>query len=385
MTHETTIARYVKPAFTHAALPLLTAADVPKTTLMEALYRACRSRRADDSMAEAKFVAWLVNRVAVTMIDGAGNIHVDTRTLPKHRTMFTSHTDTVHRNGGTNAIRLDESNPESIKWRADEGHCLGADDGAGVALMLHMLAAGVPGLYVFFRGEECGGTGSHWLSRHMRNYLEDIDRCVSLDRAGYSDVVTHQGSERCCSDEFAQALADQLTADDLSTAYVPDSTGVFTDSANLTGLVHECTNVSVGYMHQHGDGEWQDVTFLQTLASRLVAVDWDGLPVKRDRLVREMLPRVKKTKPAPNTAPPALNMDLILALYAASEGDYTALMDMVAADMAVTPDNIAIARKHLDPRKVSDQNYMDFAEAMLQNQIDAGLVLDLLADDLYVD
>lgn len=385
MTHETTIAQYVKPTFTHAALPLLTAADVPKTTLMEALYRACRSRRADESMAEAKFVAWLVNRVAVTMIDGAGNIHVDTRTLPKHRTMFTSHTDTVHRNGGTNAIRLDESNPESIKWRADEGQCLGADDGAGVALMLHMLAAGVPGLYVFFRGEECGGTGSHWLSRHMRNYLEDIDRCVSLDRAGYSDVVTHQGSERCCSDEFAQALADQLTADDLSTAYVPDSTGVFTDSANLTGLVHECTNVSVGYMHQHGDGEWQDVTFLQTLASRLVAVDWDGLPVKRDRLVREMLPRVKKTKSEPDTAAIDRDNALILALYAASEGDYTALMDTVAADMAVTPDNIAIARKHLDPRKVSDQAYMDFAEAMLQNQIDAGLVLDLLADDLYVD
>jgi hypothetical protein len=273
---------YVKPEFAYKHLPMLTDMDVPSTTLMQTLHRMVRTRRAGDSMAEARCVAWLANRLPVTMIDAAGNLHVDMRQGPQHRTMFTCHTDTVHRQGGPNNIRLDTSNPLSVKWRADEGHCLGADDGAGIALIMHMIDHGVPGYYMFFRGEESGGVGSQWLAKYMPHALKDVDRCISFDRADYADVITHQAGGRCCSDEFADALAQALTADDLSLVYMPDSTGVFTDSANLTDIIPECTNLSVGYKHQHGDGEWQDVTFLQALASALVNVRWDDLPVRRE-------------------------------------------------------------------------------------------------------
>lgn len=271
-----------KPVYPHAHLPFLTELDVPSTLLLQTLHRALRSRRRHGTQAEARFVAWLVNRLPVTMIDGAGNIHVDLRTQPHHRTMFTSHTDTVHDGGGTNKIRLDATDPKRVLWRADEGDCLGADDGAGVALMVHMIDAGVPGLYVFFRGEEVGGIGSSWMDKHFSAVLKDIDRCVSLDRADQNDVITHQGMGRCCSDAFADALAAALTTDDFALAYMPDNTGVFTDSANLTDHIPECTNLSVGYKHQHGDGEYQDVTFLTRLADQLCVVAWDDLPTERD-------------------------------------------------------------------------------------------------------
>lgn len=273
---------FTKPVYQHAHLPMLTAEDVPNTTLMRTLYRALGSMRRHGTKAEARFVAWLCNRLPVTMIDGAGNIHVDLRTQPHHRTMFTSHTDTVHDTGGPNGIRLDTTDPKRVLWRADEGDCLGADDGAGVALMVHMIEAGVPGLYVFFRGEEVGGIGSSWMDKHFNSVLKDIDRCISLDRADQNDVITHQGIGRCCSDAFASALAAALTTDDLTLAYLPDNTGVFTDSANLVDHIPECTNLSVGYKHQHGDGEYQDVTFLQRLADQLCLVPWDDLPTERD-------------------------------------------------------------------------------------------------------
>lgn len=278
---------FPKPAYPHAHLPLVTDMDVPGTMLMQALYRCLSVKRPHRSMAEARLVAWLVNRLPVTMIDGAGNVHVDLRTSPAHRTMFTAHTDTVHDNGGPNRIRLDTQTNGDILWRADEGDCLGADDGAGVALLMHMIDKGVPGLYVFFRGEEVGGIGSTWLGENGKNILADIDHCVSLDRADQTDVITHQAGGRCCSDEFAEGLAAALTTEDLSMAFLPDSTGVFTDSANLTHLIPECTNLSVGYKHQHGDGEYQNVTFLQRLADQLCAVPWDDLPVKRDPMVKE--------------------------------------------------------------------------------------------------
>ena len=280
--HLTAYANFTKPVYMYEHLPMLTEADVPKTTLMRTLYRALRVKRDSGTMTEARFVGWLCNRLSVSMIDGAGNIHVDLRTQPHHRTMFTSHTDTVHHNGGNNAIRLDNTSPDQTLWRADAGSCLGADDGAGIALMVHMIEAQVPGLYVFFRSEECGGLGSSWMADNFKNCLKNIDRCVSFDRADQSDVITHQAGGRCCSDAFAAALAAELTTDDMSLAYFPDNSGVFTDSANLIDHIPECTNLSVGYKHQHGDGEYQDVTFLQMLADQLCRVQWDKLPTERD-------------------------------------------------------------------------------------------------------
>lgn len=275
-----TVPTYISPPqLNTAAMPTLTLGDTD-STLMDTLGRALTLRRQHGSMTEARFVSWLVNRLPVTAIDEHGNIHVDLRDTIS-RTMFTAHTDTVHHGGGANVVRVDTTTePGQTLWRADEGAALGADDGAGVALMHHMIDRRVAGYYIFFRGEECGGIGSKGLAESQPDLIKQFDRAVAFDRAGYYDVITHQAGGRCASDEFAQALADQLNlAGDFM--YCPDAGGVYTDTAEFTHLIPECTNISVGYFDQHGDREHQNVTFLQKLADALCLVRWDDLPTER--------------------------------------------------------------------------------------------------------
>lgn len=266
---------YQKPTAPDVShLPMLKPDDLGPSVLLQTLAKALTMRRDHGSATEAEFVAWLTNRLPVTMIDAAGNIHVDTRTNQYQSTLFTSHTDSVHNGGGVNRVRVDGK-----YWRAD-GAALGADDGAGVALMAHMIERGVPAYYIFFRGEECGGVGSSWLVENMPTLLSDFTHAIAFDRAGYSDVITHQGRGRCCSDTFAEALSNALCDQDL--LYMPCDTGVYTDTAEFIEIIPECTNLSVGYKFQHGDREEQDVEYLIRMAEALVQIDWASLPVSRD-------------------------------------------------------------------------------------------------------
>lgn len=264
-------------------LPMLTPDDLPNNALGRTLYMALTMRRDHGSATEAEFVAWLANRLPVSMIDAAGNLHVDMRHSLNHMTLFTAHTDTVHSSGGVNKVRVEVEQTRTI-LRAD-GAALGADDGAGVALLCHLIEHGVPGYYIFFRGEERGGIGSSWLAKEMPQLLKQFNRAVAFDRADQGDVITHQSRGRCCSDMFAEALADQLNAQ--GQLYMPCDTGVYTDTAEFVHLIPECTNLSVGYKNQHGDREQQDLTFLLSLAESIVLVDWDGLPTDRDPNKRE--------------------------------------------------------------------------------------------------
>ena len=281
MTKTTTPALYVPPVRIDTDhLPKLDVSTLPSNIFWRVLGQAVTLKRDYESATEAAFVAWLARQVHVTMIDAAGNLHVDTRTLPEHRSMFTAHTDTVHSSGGPNTVRIDGK-----FWRADKGAALGADDGSGCAILAYMIETGVPGYYVFFRGEERGGVGSSWLAKEMPGLFSEIDRAIAFDRAGYADVITHQAGGRCCSDVFAQALADQLSTD--TDWYMPCNGGVYTDTAEFIELIPECTNISVGYKNQHGDREEQDVEFLWDLAKRCVAVQWDNLPTERDPKIVE--------------------------------------------------------------------------------------------------
>jgi len=252
--------------------------------------------------------------------------------------------------------------------------------------MVHMLDAGVPGYYVFFRDEESGGIGSHWLASTMHALLKDFDRCVSFDRAGYHDVITHQAGGRCCSETFAEALATALTRDDMSLVYVPDAGGVFTDSANMAQAIPECTNISVGYANQHGDREWQDVGFLQILARQVAAIHWDSLPTERD-------PRLDEY-PQPHTSmkwsdTPATgkidDFDEYVAdsLSDAATGDPAALRAIVAEHLL--PGQPEMARRHIDTQRVMARAYEEYADGIYAGDFDATQILDILICDLYVD
>jgi hypothetical protein len=61
-----------------------------------------------------------------------------------------------------------------------------------------------------------------------------------------------------------------------------DTGGTFTDTANYTHLIPECTNISVGYYNAHQATEYLDVSFAAWLLERLCALDINALPVLRD-------------------------------------------------------------------------------------------------------
>lgn len=198
----------------------------------------------------------------------------------KSNTLFSCHLDTVHSSFGHREVVTSDTNLIS----SGENTPLGADDGAGVWLLLEMIDAGVPGTYIFHSGEEKGGIGSKWMSDHATDLLSTFKRAIAFDRKGTFDVITHQFVGRCCSDAFAEALASELNANlpDGFDFMSPCDGGVYTDTAEYTGLIPECTNVSCGYKNEHTANETLDLGFLIMLRDAAIKAKWEDLPVVRN-------------------------------------------------------------------------------------------------------
>ena len=208
-------------------------------------------------------------------MDEFGNLYLK---IGESDTMFTSHLDTA-----TSANVPVNHVFEGNLIKTDGKSILGADDKAGVTIMLNMIEKEIPGLYYFFLGEEVGCVGSRKVAeKHKTQKLDYIKKVVSFDRRGTNSVISFQASQRCCSDTFAQALAAELNKADTSFKYEKDPTGVYTDSAQFVSIYPECTNISVGYYSEHTFNERQDIEHLTKLAEAVTKVDWSGLPVERD-------------------------------------------------------------------------------------------------------
>ena len=207
--------------------------------------------------------------------------------------MFTSHMDTINnytgkytetgeRNECKPITHVFDENNEIVK--TDGKTNLGADDKTGVVIMLNLISENVPGLYYFFLGEECGCIGSGQCSTDFQmrfgHDIPHINKIISFDRRGYDSVITHQSSSRTCSEEFAKEFSDRLN--EFGFWYKPDSTGIYTDSAEFAYDIPECTNLSVGYFNEHTLLEEQDVEFLEYLSECLAKINFNTLPVKRD-------------------------------------------------------------------------------------------------------
>lgn len=235
-------------------------------------------RRQGRTRTEKRFIREFILPLGDMKIDGYGNIYKRIGTAP---VMWACHTDSVHRAGGLQ--RVGYGTKHGIFYLPDNetSNCLGADDGAGIWVMIEMALSGVEGLYVFHRDEESGGGGSTHFCKYHKEDIADIKMCVSLDRYGYGSVITHQGG-RCCSDEFGDAFAGALNAQHQMFDFKRDSGGLFTDSANYTEDIPECTNLSVGYFGHHNSHEEVSLPHLIRLKNALCEIDMTKLPIKRD-------------------------------------------------------------------------------------------------------
>jgi hypothetical protein len=119
-------------------------------------------------------------------IDPFGNIFIKVGDdLPS--VLFTSHLDT-----------FSKGEPETIKHKISKDFIktngktiLGADDKAGVTILLSMIENQIPGLYYFFVGEEIGRLGSRFAveSDEFKKYGKRIKNVISFDRKGYDSIM----------------------------------------------------------------------------------------------------------------------------------------------------------------------------------------------------
>lgn len=384
------------------------------TILYKTLNKALHLARPHGSTTTERYTKWLRGQLpahlgadpALVWRDALGNLHVDNRDDMSHRSLFIAHVDTVHRVEGNNRILKTDK-----KWFAD-GAALGADDGVGNALLMHMLHAGVPGYYIFSQGEECGGLGAKHIAKAYPDLLVQFDRAIAFDRKGTDSVISHQGWSRCCSDVFAQALSDALNDTDatMELMYSPDDTGVYTDTAEFTDSIPECTNISCGYMHEHTQREELDIGHFDRLAAAVLLVAWDDLPVHRDPTVKEYKSYAGYDKWDDWRDKWYLNYDkhegldvkdgieydyskldeldansldcyLYECLEDAKQGFPNGLIEMMAE--SVYPEDPGMARKFIDRNRMTDA-VLDEAIEMV-GTYDVETVLSTVFDAAYVD
>lgn len=234
-------------------------------------------RRPASSHTEEQFIArWIDTAHPDMYADHFGNriLRTDGGT---GKVIIACHTDTVHREAGRQKVEVTPNGIARLPVKAMKtSNCLGADDTAGVYAALRMIEAGVKACFIFHRSEEIGGRGSAWLGSRYPEWLETFDVCLSLDRRGTRDIIIEQFGTRTASDLFAWELADAL-----GMQHEP-AIGIFTDSANYSHLIPECSNISVGYQNEHTVLETLDLNYLEEVITRLCLVDWAGLKTSRD-------------------------------------------------------------------------------------------------------
>ena len=372
--------------------------------IVRTLERALSRKRPHKTHEVSNFTAWLFEQLpaelkSFTFVDGAGNLHIDARGTGS-RTLFIAHVDTVHKDTGVNLIKKTQTH-----WYAN-GAPLGADDGAGCAMLMHLIHSGVKGYYIFSQGEECGGIGAKYIAKDHIPLLKQFDRAIAFDRRGIDSVISHQGMGRCASDNFCQALASALNQHNDNLMYSPDDTGVYTDTAEFTDDIPECTNISVGYYNEHGDRENLDIIHFAALAVAAAKVDWESLPVERDPTVPEyksykydkydtawwsgygVYKDAKDDTNALHTPTHWYDDDESFAterlydcLYDAQVGYYDDLIDYIAE--VVYPEDPVFAVKFLDKRKLTD-DLLEEAKQMARTY-DASTVLCTLFDAIHCE
>lgn len=148
---------------------------------------------------------------------------------------------------------------EATILRSSKG-ILGADDRAGIAIILEVLSrvhqTNFNGTikFAFTVEEEIGLLGAKGIDT---DFIEDVERAIVVDRRGTRDIVTSSwGIIPFCNEDYGQLFekAGQL-------AGMPDwkvTEGGSSDARVFAEMGIQSVNLSAGYGNEHTDGEFVD-------------------------------------------------------------------------------------------------------------------------------
>ena len=149
----------------------------------------------------------------------------------------------------------------NIIWRENE--ILGADDRAGVAIILNLLKEvgnyrEVPPLkFIFTVGEEKEQYGAESIDP---KFFEDISFGISLDRKNCKDIVYKSSSKEYSNPEFAEKVArvsSRIFSEE--NEFVPCEGRISDLRVWSDKDARPCVNLSVGYFDEHTDKERLDL------------------------------------------------------------------------------------------------------------------------------
>jgi len=147
---------------------------------------------------------------------------------------------------------------------SSEKGILGADDRAGVSMILNLLKEvgdyrEVPPLkFIFTVGEEEGQYGAKSIDP---DFFEDVSFGISLDRKNCKDIVYKSNSKEYSNLEFAERVArvsSRIFSEE--NAFVPCQGGISDLRVWSEKDTRPCVNLSVGYFDEHTDEERLDLT-----------------------------------------------------------------------------------------------------------------------------
>ncbi|WNS73657.1 M20/M25/M40 family metallo-hydrolase [Bacillus sp. DTU_2020_1000418_1_SI_GHA_SEK_038] len=145
-------------------------------------------------------------------------------------------------------------------WSSSEG-ILGADDRAGVAIILQMARnlqqSHFRGTvkFIFTVKEEVGLVGASQVHEY---FLWDVDAALVLDRRGSGDIVVSCGRhERFCDQNYGNFIEE--TAMEAGLTGWKCTAGGSSDTRIWASHGIQCVNLSVGYAHEHTSSETLDI------------------------------------------------------------------------------------------------------------------------------
>lgn len=138
------------------------------------------------------------------------------------------------------------------------GYVLGADDRAGVNLILnhkHKIN------FILTKDEEIGCVGANKLAKNV-DFIKDcetINFFIELDRKGNSDIIGH--SHGYCTKELSKDIAKVLDN-------YKENWGVFTDIDSFIDI-SQGVNLSVGYYNAHSNKEYLNIEEFNYIDSKI--------------------------------------------------------------------------------------------------------------------
>ncbi len=191
-------------------------------------------------------------------VDHAGNILAEKtyRNGQGPTILVNAHLDTVYEIEKDRSIIKDGS-----LWSSSKG-ILGADDRAGVAVLLHLAehlkhhsTFNGKVKFIFTVEEECGLVGA----MEVREYfLWDVDAAIVVDRRGKGDIVTSCGKYLpFCHAEYGRFFERIATEQGMDNWKV--TAGGSSDTRVWASHHIQSVNLSAGYQNEHTDKEYLDV------------------------------------------------------------------------------------------------------------------------------